>query len=1354
MLLADVRSGFKKYGEASFSVTKVQKINIDAPNVPKDSQASPVTEDVPGSFVRGGTGRRSLRSKRARDSVGAESTLNVPGDRNSYAVDIDGTLFDMFMQPESEPDKSGSLPEGNFTRVGSLRRRRSDRVQQRSVMLGLDRERAASPNIEAQRKEVVEIKERPKSDILDDNFDYRQGASVRRSRSLYDRATSDTPRRLTDTNNNKSESDLTVDRSQSPAFRQDDPLRRSSRWRSEIGEINSLPKIEEKADLKDSSPPSVHQMPRSKDDLSTSVEQRSKAKLERRLSLNKLSQEQIQRVLDTAENVKNKTDSNISVSVRTKLNERWHSELDKKDIDNVLRAIEETGKQIDEIGKSEKLTETVTASVKSDTDYHEGKVAKTIKAPIDNKVVPQGGDGEPEGLKVKRDKRKKRSTLSMDDIHAAFKTLDSGPANVDMKKSDTSKDTLQTPPPKSPSVPPRKSRNNSSEKVENTSVDTQNGKEQMSKAAKLAGKKRFRDQRFGDRDTPSQRAMYEHSQGRWKSDVEKENVDEAIRDYVSKNNMSRSKSYDEAVARKAISEGDISIEVKKMIFKDGRRNGHVWTDDESDTETMTQGSSTPRRPSSTASTRSDSPKSSSSRLSVKSVNNSTETLREAGTDGETSPEQKRKESVASNISDGGKYREISTPSPSFSNKLSDSKDILRASTPPVMQHEIFISNVKQDGLKQYENRKPFDENDDLPVAQMLKWRKRRDEKRRQSFYDNVPNIEAGNLSPKGHNESFRFDGTINSPRSDSSSHGSSLIFHKSQGSNELQSEIGSRCSYASSSDSASRDEGFETMSGTVSQRTSLSSTLESEFIPPFTKKAEPMSKLQMNENFIVAGARASVNDTKKQRTESWTEAVAINAGNITSDDSIEYSVTSPDSGNETMKDEVWADQSDLESTLKNDSRPMSPLSTSSGSAKKEKKVPSYMRGTTSSSKRRLDSSSDAEQSSHRDSMGSTPVSRPSRLSRGPAGLSNQSLNKGKAGSNTSIVSITSNASDVSSTQVKKRVSQGGKGERPQSVHLSTPSSRSVTPVSSQAPRSQTPSVHRVAHKPAAHPVSTIGARTANTTTTKTTTKSKPAPPPPTGRTKSSTTPTKTTTSSRSSTTQPSRSTTTTPSRSSLGTPRSVTPNPTRTKTSTPTMRSATPSFRPTTPSVEETNEDLPATSPLKRSQSVRVTSANRPSFMSPTAASKRRIDKVKGEGESPPPTPPPRRSKDTDALPQKKENTPSPLKRHSSLRLPGRNANKTTKEQEKSSDNKLKGFIQKIGGSKVRPESDVTGKLAPVAEGVEKDTGTEDTGNSKEGGKSPSLRKILGLKAKDKSVRKSTDSLKSETSDKKRKGSK
>ncbi|WAQ98975.1 FHDC1-like protein [Mya arenaria] len=1400
MLLADVRSGFKKFGEASFSVTKVQKINLGGGNVPAGEGAGSPSADSPG-FVRGGSGRRSIRgskTKKTESETNDNDDLSEAGSRKSYAVDTDDTLFDILMQSDKDGDKGSPVADGSFTRMGSLRRKRQDRRQLRNDNLSVarERERAPSPNLEAQNKEVIDMKERPKSDILDENFDYKLGSltsNVRRSRSMYDRTTTSdaVSNRMYDPNNNKSEDNLLIESSNSPGFRSDDPQRRSARWRNELPDVKGLPIIDEKARL-DTPSKEVDIQSRfqkasgnelfTKDDSYAEKEKKNKEKLSRRFSSSSLDRKEITRVLETAEDVKLRTDEHNEHTIqRSRVGKRWHSELDKTDIDKVLKAIEETGKQIDEIVKVESPThkqpkETVTASVST----------SNINKEIDTKVVPQGDPNEPEQLKVKREKRKKRSVLSMEDIHAAFtKTKPTGTKEEFVSVNSENKENREVPPkspnsPKSPIVPPRRSRRNSDGSMEKIAIpenDLQSeqiaaDKEAMSRAAKLAGKKRFRDQRFGEKETPAQKAMLEHSQGRWKSNVEKESIDEAFKDFMNKNNMSRSKSYDEAVARKAMcDEGDsmlvtgdkrnsLRISAGK-IYNDDRRNGKIFADD-SDSESTLQMSNSPRRPSSTASTRSDSPK--SSRLSIKSTNTSTETLRETGSDTENSPESKRKNSVAKGLSD--KVRESQTPSPSFANRLSEN----RPETPSTINY--LISNKDENSLMQFESRVAFDENDDLPQARMLKWRKKRaDEKRRQSFYDNVPsthNIESGNLSPR---TDIKGEGMINSPRSEASSHGSLPIVHKLQGSNELQNEIGSRCSYASSSDSASKDEGFETMSGTVSQRTSLSSTLESVDIPSLARKTEPMSKLQINENIIAAGARAVI-DTKKERTESWTEAVAVGMVNKDGslDSSMEFSVTSPDSGHASMRDESWQ-ESDLESTIKSrgsaDSRPMSPASVHSV-GKKEKKVPSYMRGTACSSKKSDTVDKEAEKRRSGSTSGSS-VSRTNRLSKGS---SNQSLSRARTGSNTSIVSVASNASETSgsTSPVKKRQSHGTPRERPSSIHSSMPGSRSTTPLPSTA-RAQTPT-NRMASKPATHATSTIGARNstprATATATTRTTKSRHAPTPPTGRT----TPTPTT---------PGRTTPgrTTPGRTTpVSAGRATTPNHTRTRSITPVNgHTPTSSFRSKTPTIEEEVETDPdAPSRLRRTQSMRVktgaprpsfgnktpvskeapakTSTPRRSFMSPTASSKARIDKVKAEESSPPPTPPPRRSKDTDSLPSKSDATPSPLKRHASLRLPGRTANKTGREQEKSPDNKLKGFIQKIGGSggKIRPVSDCTGKLAPVDEKGEKD-GIDET-SPKDGGKSPSLRRILGLKGKDKTVRKSTDSLKSDTSDKKRKPSK
>ncbi|KAH3835014.1 hypothetical protein DPMN_108352 [Dreissena polymorpha] len=1367
-LLADVRMGFKKFDEASFSVTKVQKINLGA-GQNQDSLLSPTADGIGTGFVRGGSGRRSVRGVKSRKSVADGDSDSTDGQSGSGSGETGNMLFDILMQPETEPGLKTPVTEGSFSRMGSLRRRRSDRkMQGNNFGIAFERERVPSPNIEAQEKEILDTKERPKSDILDDNFDYRQGSnlSVRRSRSMNERAVLESPSRMYDPNNNKSEDNLLIERTKSPSFRSDDPHRRSSRWRNDIPDVKGLPIIEER----DRNTNLVEQTSASseyvsitdkvtKDDSFAIAEKKTKEKLSRRFSSTMLDHVEIRRVLETAEDVKNKTDEHtVAMTQRAKTNKRWVSELDKTDIDNVLKAIEETEIKIGETVKVESSVhrqskEVVTASIQSPKEVVTASLIGP--KPIDAKVVPQGDPNEPQHLKEKRKNRKKRSVLSMEDIHAAFtKTKTPDVENKTSEFENKENHELPQKSPKSPQVPPRRSRRNSDGSIEKlpevevkpeqTIVD----KDVVSKAAKLAGKKRFRDQRFGDKETPAQKAMLEHSQGRWKSNVEKDNVDEAYRDYMNKNNMSRSKSYDEAVARKALEdESDnnaINTEKRNSLrssavnmYNDDRRNGKIF-DDESEGDNSINITSSPRRPSSTNSTRSDSPKSSSSRLSIKSTNTSTETLRETGSDNETSPSQRRKNSTPNGITDKQYKFQVNERRPE---------------TPSSLNY-LLANKVDDHSLENFEARVSFDENDDLPQAKMLKWRKQRTEKRRTGNYENVPGFDgivSGNLSPR---IEMKPESVINSPRSDSSSQGSIPIIHKTQGSFELQNDIGSRCSYASSSDSASKDEGFETMSGTVSQRTSLSSALESvDIIPGINKKFESLSKLQINENIIAEAARSSVIDTKKERTESWTEAVAVGMvikdGSL--DSSMEFNALSPDSGHGTLKEEPWQESDIIKES--SEERPMSPASVHS-SDKKEKKVPSYMRGTASSSKKR-------GQESEHDS--SANLSTTNRISKG---ASNHNLSRARTNSNSSIVSATSNVSDSGTiSPVKRRVSHGTPKERPSSIHSSMPLSRSTTPLPSSV-RAQTPTNRGVAAKPATHASSTIGARL-STSSTKTL-KARPAPAPPTGRkTPTPTTPART--SSKSSTSTPGR---TTP----VSNNRSVTPNPTRNRSTTPVNTlSHTPIRRSNSPTIEEEECEIDPNgpSPLRRTQSMRVKSGTsrpavgsvmsskeapeksstpRRSFMSPTASSKARVDKLKAEDEnSTPPIPPPRRSKDTDALPSKSDTTPSPLKRHASMRVPDKAANKAPKDQDKASDSKLKGFIQKIGGSgsKVRPVSDCSGKLAPVDENAEKD-GAEEL-PPKEGGKSPSLRRIFGLKSKEKQVRKSTDSLKSESADVKKK---
>lgn len=391
--------------------------------------------------------------------------------------------------------------------------------------------------------------------------------------------------------------------------------------------------------------------------------------------------------------------------------------------------------------------------------------------------------------------------------------------------------------------------------------------------------------------------------------------------------MSRSKSYDESVARKALGEkGGFSlvnlqiVNGEKMKFRrsagrldsESKRGAKYFPSSDSETDNIPDGTSSPRRPSSS---KSDSPKS-SSRLSIKSTSTSTETLRcdtpysEADA---SSPEQKRRNS---SLQDTPIDNSADAPVPPQRSKRT-------------MAFEEDGSETAPQSDKQNPSV-PVDEFDNSPMAIMSKWKQRRSTQRK-SVYDNLSDHE-NPISPRftKTNDSFTFDtNTHGSPRS----HPGITVVHKSESSGDSTSiryDVGSRCSYASSSDSA-RDEGFETMSGTVSQRTSLSSTLESELTPTFPRKLlnlkaaksvshEDISVPPKQEIIDPTVQKQSELDARKQRTESWTEAVVATTTNLNKesslDSSIEYSTLSPDSGHGTSKEDVWSENIDLETRLR------------------------------------------------------------------------------------------------------------------------------------------------------------------------------------------------------------------------------------------------------------------------------------------------------------------------------------------------------------------------------------------------------------------------------------------------------
>lgn len=1281
LLLADVRSGFasRRSGESSFSVTRVKKVSLD-------SNENITSADAKSGFVRQGYGRRSMRRRKpdSDDNADSESTCSsledaMETDRKRVLQGSHDTLLDILSQSDSRAS------EPQFERYPSLRKKRKDRTEKRSVIdVYGDRERAPSPAVDSNlnvstpsrpaRSKTPSL-ERPKS--AEFTVDY-QSSSIRRVKSMNDKRETEKPIVEQDRSvdaNDSSESDNLVERlkrklqrkpTNLPDTTPTTPIRdhhvsdsspsdeTRQRWRSGIA--SDLQTIDEKSRLQSPSTKIIGTPARN-----------SREEMERRVS-HILDPTELQITLEKVDTTTvgqshdtNANDPRVSVSVRKQINHRWRSDLGKSEIDKVLKTIEDREKQ----------------------QKHQHQMTTQDDSCID---IPKSDPKFEETLQVKRKQRKQRSQLDMGDVHAALRQIrtneepGSSHSHTTVVTAQSSSTERECSPP--PPIPPRSPFKENSESDPSSPAQKSN----MSKAAKLAAKRKFIHKRFGDKDRPASTG----GNIRCKSDVHKEEVDKALRDM--KNGMSRSKSYDESVARKAsnqngtIVNGDVSPSQRKSfrgsvgrLGSDCRRHGVYIASSDSDSEIPPEGASSPKRPSST---KSDSPKS-DSRLSIKSTSTSTETLRcDTPFSDNESPVQNRKNST-SKSQDLLDKDDIQKPI---------SKDFNQPLVPP-RNNRRAVSLVEgseiQYAVTNHES-KPSDV-DQSPASIMKKWRK---DRKNRSFYDNVQDHE-GPTSPR--NKNFN---DLNETHMSTSPRTGIII-----------NDIGSRCSYASSSDSA-RDEGFETMSGTVSQRTSMSSTLESEFTPTLSRKILNNMKSDQNEKtnlieslrppsqeiVVARGHKQTEQKIRKQRTESWTEQVAATTtANIDKDSSLdssmEYSVASPDSGHGTFKEDAWSENMDIEATLRVGSpapsvesprstkgkKSKAPLATAEKSynlSEKKKSVPSYMRDTTSSTKR-VDRNS------------TTPVDTNKRKSTTPSRISN--LNRTKTDSNTSITSAVSETSTKVGNKTPNKRSSTGVG--------STPTSRSTTP--HPPARSTTPHVP-VSRSTTPHPVSR----------------------PTTPRVSNLTTKTK---------------------------------GPIATA-SHPSGFNRTQSLRlpkKTRPSMGDSSE---TTSPAgsRPSSASSKSSSGRSGFMSATASSKARLDGTT----SPPPTPPPRTTSVTSgrttptsvrkspAPSPKSTPAPSTLTRHGSLRLPARSAAKLvyadTPADSDKADGKIKSFRSKIGGNKVKPESPT--KLATV---TEQDSQEQEAAQEKE--KTGSSIKRIVNKTKDKILpKRSTDSAKKDLTDKKK----
>ena len=1041
MLLADVRSGFasRKFNDGNFSVTKVTKVNLNTNDIAKavSSGIGGVIGNentVEASFVRGAPGRNSQRSKRQDGSSADNSvedasspspdSLGQRRNRRSYASEDDNSLIDFLIDAQDSQNTESQKPEANFERYASLRRRRQERKEKRHGLdlIDQERERAPSPSVtDSKASPHVSLSadsasiqmrlhdvgqnspsgDRPKSQ---NEADVKGSRALRRTRSWLDRPSVE---KANQEKAEKDSSDALISRIKQRLGRKEggrstppipEEMSRnsqrsnsaspspSSRWRSGISVGNEIatspldPITEKSPTLNDFAPETYIR-----------ATEKTRDRVNRfRSSLDPAEVNRALQDLDDADSstTRSKDDSDVSspsvmVSVRKQISSGMGT-----NIDHILKTIEDTGRQIDTVGVSGPMQRTPETPLKSSATLKPSTVAVVAHVTAQNRPITPISEIE---LKKKRDMRKKRSTLSMEDVKAAMK-LGDPVSNIQDDSNQSDVATLNTV--SMSKTPPTPRRHSSSSEKSDGEASPGRGSahvssKEMSKAAKLAAKKKFRDARFG-----ASTASETSDTDRAKSNVESESVDQALKEMATKGSMSRSKSCDEHVVKKTQdvsgedfesntilrnsgSAPDTSKERKAVMRKsnsrlsmDGRRNGLYIPSDESDTELKPEDLGNRR------SSKSDSPKS-FSRLSLKSTNTSTETLHN---DVESSPEQKRKSSSSSHQRQHLISRDDTYANTSMGSAGPGSPNSIVIPTLPQRPTSACAMDAESSPLRRtyslMDRSKVFDEESDSPLAAVAKWRLKR-ERKRLSVYDNVAENETGLSSSSPSNQEISHPASANHH-----------AIHLKSETSDLKNEVGSRSSYASSyASSNERDEGFESASGTLSQRTSMSSTLEAEIYgtPTLSRRAENMklksaveSPLSVEKPVIsntssnnAVMARLSEEANRKERTENWTEqtvrvsTISNASKDPSSDTSTEYSALSPDSGHSTSKEDIWSDEAPPTASSNRTSSPvkqkesaavsgtkLSSSSSKSGTSGEKttatKSVPSYMRPTSAS----------------------------------------------------------------------------------------------------------------------------------------------------------------------------------------------------------------------------------------------------------------------------------------------------------------------------------------------------------------------------------------------------------------------
>uniref|UniRef100_A0A0L8GRS3 FH2 domain-containing protein n=3 Tax=Octopus bimaculoides TaxID=37653 RepID=A0A0L8GRS3_OCTBM len=569
----------------------------------------------------------------------------------------------------------------------------------------------------------------------------------------------------------------------------------------------------------------------------------------------------------------------VSVSVRSQLSRQWQTNLDPENMDSML-------KKMDRIN-----------SEKNETETHLSPEEKSeAKRKLTSSDSPNDKDN-----RLRRDRRKIRRKLSTDEIEDALQThnqpVTSTAHSVSGENYLENNSEVKTP----------RSRSGSDSTGESERVKTR--KEERSQ--KLTGKRRFLAERFGDKEHTST--------GRCRSNVEKESVDRALQNLMPQGSMNRSKSF-ESVARKNNNKSNMKKGPNSGSTPDtsqeknnlrGNCMGHFpyKGNDDSENETPVENVRHSSK--------------NSSRLSVKST--STETLQaENYSDNESNNlfEHKIKPN-AENDETNDKRR--GTEEKKLTEEINDNPSLnysVNNSTATVERrpHRVH-SLIENSSYLIDQNTSPITSCEDEvnPTLILAKWRFKRQEKRRSqssciSETEKLKNTDSSNKLEHG-----------------------VLMSNSECG---FKNESSCRNSVASASD---KDEGFETMSETISQRTSVSSNLdlESSYGTSINYRKSESNKHRTEPDFIKHGTEldstrhnlksgiitvnrvatdVSESDVRKQRTESWTEStVRVNAStlneNLFIDRKANFSTPLLKKGGDYSKDNHWND------TMENKTKP-------------------------------------------------------------------------------------------------------------------------------------------------------------------------------------------------------------------------------------------------------------------------------------------------------------------------------------------------------------------------------------------------------------------------------------------------